>query len=127
MKVGDVATWERTFTEAEVRQFAVFSGDEGTHHTSPDESGRLMVHGLMTAMLPTKIGGDMNFIAREMRFQFQRPVYAGDTVRCVVTIVEVEETERHWRLKSTLSCRNQHGQEVLSGEAAGVAPKAVSN
>ena len=40
-----------------------------------------MAHGLFTATLPTKIGGDLNFIARELTFQFHRPVFAGDYSR----------------------------------------------
>jgi 3-hydroxybutyryl-CoA dehydratase len=120
MKVGDVVAWERTFTLEDVRLFGQFSGDEGTHHLQPDERGRLMVHGLLTATLPTKIGGDINFIAREMTFKFHRPVYSGDTVRCEVTIVEVTETPQYKLLKSSWVCRNQHGKEVMSGEAHGV-------
>jgi len=120
MKAGDVVAWERAFTEEDVRQFGQFSGDEGTHHLQPDEQGRLMVHGLLTATLPTKIGGDINFIAREMTFKFHRPVYSGDTVRCEVTIIEVTETGSHTQLKSSWVCRNQHGKEVMSGEAVGI-------
>ena len=120
MKVGDVVTWERSFTEDDVRQFSLFSGDEGTHHLQPDERGRLMVHGLLTAMLPTKIGGDINFIAREMAFRFHRPVFSGDTVRCEVTILELNDTAEYRQLKSSWICRNQHGKEVMSGEAHGV-------
>lgn len=123
MKTGDVISWERTFTEDDIRLFGKLSGDEGTHHMMPDEAGRLMVHGLLTATLPTKIGGDINFIAREMRFHFHRPVFAGDTVRCEVTIVELEEAEQFHQLKSRWSCRNQHGKEVMSGEATGVVRK----
>lgn len=120
MKVGDVVTWERSFTEDDVREFSVFSGDEGTHHLQPDEKGRLMVHGLLTATLPTKIGGDINFIAREMTFRFHRPVFSGDTVRCEVTILELNDTAEYRQLKSSWICRNQHGKEVMSGEAQGV-------
>ncbi len=120
MKVGDVVTWERSFTEDDVREFSVFSGDEGTHHLQPDEKGRLMVHGLLTATLPTKIGGDINFIAREMTFRFHRPVFSGDTVRCEVTILELNDTAEYRQLKSSWICRNQHGKEVMSGEARGV-------
>lgn len=123
MKIGDVISWERTFTEDDIRLFGRISGDEGTHHMSPDEAGRLMVHGLLTATLPTKIGGDINFIAREMRFYFHRPVFAGDTVRCEVTIVELNEAEQFHQLKSAWSCRNQHGKEVMSGEATGIVRK----
>lgn len=120
MKVGDVVAWERTFTEDDVRLFSKFSGDEGTHHLQPDAEGRLMVHGLLTAMLPTKIGGDINFIAREMKFRFHRPVFSGDTVRCEVTIVELAEKAEYRQLKSSWVCRNQHGKEVMSGEAQGI-------
>ena len=120
MKVGDVVVWERSFTEDDVREFCKFSGDEGTHHLQPDERGRLMVHGLLTAMLPTKIGGDINFIAREMTFRFHRPVFSGDTVSCEVMIIELTETAEYKQLRSSWICRNQHGKEVMSGEAQGI-------
>ena len=80
MKIGDTITWQRTFAEEDIRRFNEVSGDQGVHHVTADEHGRLMVHGLLTATIPTKIGGDMNFIAREMKFQFYRPVFSGDTL-----------------------------------------------
>jgi 3-hydroxybutyryl-CoA dehydratase len=123
MKVGEVRVWERSFTAEDVRLFASFSGDEGEHHLAPDEQGRLMVHGLLTATLPTKIGGDMNFIARELTFRFQRPVFAGDTIRCEVRLTEIEPAEGFERVSSIWTCRNQHGKEVMSGEAHGVIRK----
>ncbi len=76
-----------------------------------------MVQGLLTATLPTKIGGDLNFIARQMTFQFLRPVFAGDTVQCEVTIVGLEPTEQYTRLSCQWVCRNQQGKEVLTGQA----------
>lgn len=120
MQIGDTLNWSRTFTEEEIRLFAKLSGDEGEHHLLPDDQGRLMAHGLLTATLPTKIGGDLNFIAREMTFQFHRPVFAGDTIECEVTLVELEPTEQFMRVASKVVCRNQHGKEVMSGEARGV-------
>src|SRR5205809_7632670 len=96
MQVGDKRVWERTFSEEDVRLFARFSGDEGEHHLEPDQQGRLMVHGLLTATLPTKMGGDLNFIAREMKSRFHRPVFAGDTIRCAVTLIHfVPDAEFH--------------------------------
>lgn len=120
MQVGDVFSWERTFTEEDIRLFGELSGDKGAHHIKPDEKGCLMAHGLLTATLPTKIGGDLNFIARELIFQFHRPVFAGDTVRCEVTIVGLEQAEQYTRMSSGFVCRNQHGKEVLTGQAHGV-------
>jgi len=120
MKVGDVVAWERTFTDEDVRRFAEFSGDEGAHHLRPDGSGRLMVHGLLTATLPTKIGGDIDFIARRMTFNFLRPVFSGDTVRCEVKILALRDAGPFTELESSVVCRNQHGKEVMTGEAEGV-------
>lgn len=120
MQVGDVMRWQRTFSEADIRAFAALSGDEGEHHLVPDEQGRLMAHGLLTATLPTKIGGDLNFLAREMTFKFHRPVFAGDTILCEVVLVELEPEEKIMRVVSEWSCRNQHGKEVMTGEARGV-------
>jgi 3-hydroxybutyryl-CoA dehydratase len=123
MKVGDIVSWQRTFSADDVRLFNKISGDEGVHHVTPDEQGRLMVHGLLTATLPTKIGGDMNFIAREMKFQFHRPVFAGDTVSCEVTIVALEPLDKYTNVLSEFVCRNQLGKEVMTGYALGIVRK----
>lgn len=123
MQSGDTISWSRTFTEEDIRLFAKLSGDEGEHHLIPDEKGRLMAHGLLTATLPTKIGGDMNFIAQNLTFEFQRPVFAGDTVVCDVTLVSLEQDEataQYTRVVSRFVCRNQNGKEVMTGSANGV-------
>lgn len=123
MKVGDTASWQRTFSEDDVRLFNNISGDEGVHHVVPDEQGRLMVHGLLTATLPTKVGGDLNFIAREMKFQFHRPVFAGDAIDCEVTIVALGPADKYTNVRSEFVCRNQLGKEVMSGYAEGLVRK----
>ena len=120
MQAGDVISWQRTFTEEDIRLFARLSGDTGEHHLQPDARGRLMAHGLLTATLPTKVGGDLNFIAQELTFQFQRPVFAGDTITCDVTLVEFEPDEKFIRVTARSVCRNQDGKEVMSGDARGV-------
>ena len=120
MRIGDTISWQRTFSEDDIRLFNKMSGDEGVHHVTPDEKGRLMVHGLLTATIPTKIGGDMNFIAREMKFQFYRPVFAGDTIECEVTVVQLEPAEEYTNVHTEFICRNQLGKEVMSGHALGI-------
>ena len=120
MEIGDHVSWQRTFTETDIRAFTELSGDAGEHHQQPDAQGRLMAHGLLTATIPTKIGGDMNFIAREMTFQFYRPVFSGDTISCDVTVAELEPAEELTKILTTFVCRNQHGKEVMTGTARGV-------
>jgi len=120
MNVGDTLSWSRTFTEDDIALFAKVSGDQGEHHLVRDEKGRIMAHGLLTATLPTKIGGDLNLIAREMVFRFLRPVFAGDTIECVVTLTAAEPADGYTTVASDWKCTNQHGKEVMTGAAKGI-------
>jgi 3-hydroxybutyryl-CoA dehydratase len=120
MQAGDTISWERTFTEEDVRLFGELSGDQGIHHVESDEQGRLMVQGLLTATLPTKLGGDMNFIAREMVFEFLRPVFAGDTIRCETTIIQYEQADGRVNMAASCVCRNQKDKVVLTGRTHGI-------
>src|SRR5258705_11241055 len=119
MQVGDVIRWQRTFSEEDIRAFTELSGDGGEHHLVPDEPGRLMAHGLLTATLPTKIGGDLNLIARELVFRFHRPVFAGDTIECIVTLTSAEPADGYVKVVSEWRCINQHGKEVMTGGGSG--------
>ncbi|MCI0477057.1 MAG: hypothetical protein L0Y55_12480, partial [Anaerolineales bacterium] len=89
MQIGEKIIYQRTFSVEEIELFARVSGDTGAHHVAPDALGRVMVHGLLTATLPTKIGGDLNYLARDMHFVFERPVYAGDTITCELVPTEI--------------------------------------
>jgi 3-hydroxybutyryl-CoA dehydratase len=120
MQVGDVTVWERTFTVEDVRLFGQLSGDQGIHHVEPDEQGRLMVQGLLTATLPTKLGGDMNYIARELVFEFLRPVFTGNTIRCESTITHLEKADGHTKMAAEWVCRNRQGKEVMTGHTHGI-------
>ncbi|SDZ16149.1 hotdog domain-containing protein [Thermoactinomyces sp. DSM 45892] len=94
IEAGSVFCYERTFTLEDVQQFSAISGDEGDHHMVPDEYGRVVVHGFLTATLPTKIGGDFNVVARDFTMKFVRPVFTGDTIRCEVTMHRIEKQEQ---------------------------------
>ena len=120
LKVGDVISFERTFTKEDVELFSKISGDEGIHHLTPDEQGRLVVQGLLTATLPTKVGGDHNVLARNMDFEFLRPVFTGDAILCEVSIEQFEKQEKRTRIHAVFACKNQHGKEVLTGSFSGV-------
>jgi len=78
-----------------------------------------MVQGLLTATLPTKVGGDLNFIAREMAFEFLRPVFTGETVTADVTFTKLEELEGRLWASVEAVCINQAGKEVLLAHIRG--------
>jgi len=121
LKVGDKITFERTFTTEDVELFCKVSGDEGIHHVTPDEQGRLVVQGLLTATLPTKVGGDNNVLARTMDFEFLRPVFTGDTIKTDVTIAKYEKTDNNrTAIIANFLCTNQNEKPALRGSFAGV-------
>ena len=120
LKVGDRISWSRTFTIEDVERFGEVSGDRGIHHVQPDAQGRLMVQGLLTATLPTKLGGDLDYLARDMVFEFLRPVFTGDTIDCLVTVNRVEKQPGRTYAEFEIVCTNQAGKEVLRSSTKGV-------
>lgn len=121
LKVGDTITFERTFTAEDVELFTKVSGDGSSHHVTPDEQGRLVIQGLLTATLPTKVGGDHNVLARTMNFEFLRPVFTGDTIICEVTIEKFKKQDNNRiSILASFLCANQNEKQVLRGSFAGV-------
>lgn len=120
---GDRYTHERTFSPEDVRRFGELSGDRQPIHTEPDGEGRLVVQGLLTATLPTKIGGDLEFIARRMEFEFRRPVYTGQRIACELTVESVEEREERYEATASTVCRRAGEEIVLRGRVEGVIRK----
>jgi len=121
LKLGDINTFERTFKLEDVVLFTKISGDEGTHHTTVDELGRHVIQGLLTATLPTKIGGVNNILARIMHFEFLRPVFTGDKIICEVTIDKHEEQDNNRiAIEASFQCVNQYVKQVLKGNFTGV-------
>lgn len=99
LRVGAVSRWTRTITEDDIRRFGEISGDKGRHHMEKDSRGRLLAHGLLTATLPTKLGGDLQFIAGTMTFEFLKPVYSGDALTCTGTVASSAEQSSRWRVR----------------------------
>ncbi|KFM98927.1 enoyl-CoA hydratase [Bacillus clarus] len=120
IKVGDTFKYERSFTEAEVLEFANLTGDKGRHHMEYDENGRLMVHGLLTASIGTKIGGELHYIARELVSEFIRPVFTGDTITCEITLTNIEQMEGYKKVAIESVYRNQLEKTVLVGNSYGI-------
>jgi acyl-CoA thioesterase FadM len=79
-----------------------------------------MAHGLLTATLPTKLGGDLNFIARTMEFEFLRPVYAGDALVCAGLVDDVVAERKRLRVTFSFSVNNSKGKTVMKGVSSGV-------
>lgn len=117
---GDTWTYSRTFTNEEVEQYAELSKDEGYHHVVADEDGQVVLHGLLTATMPTKLGGEINYLARTMEFEFPQPAYTGVEITCETTIERVEERNGRTQLDASFVCETANGNIVLRGRTEGV-------
>jgi acyl dehydratase len=117
---GESFRYTRTFTIDDVRAFAAVSRDRGIHHVEAGEDGRLLVHGLLTATIPTKLGGDIDYLAQAMSFRFHRPVFTGDEILCDCRAAKVEDRGDRTYVEFEIRCTNQQGKEVLTGSTTGV-------
>lgn len=117
---GQVATVERTFTREDVATFADLSRDAGEHHREPDADGRVVVHGLLLAVLPTQVGGDRDVLARTMSYEFHRPAFTGQRLTCEVTTESVTEKADRYEVESRGVCRDSDGETVMTASYEGV-------
>lgn len=79
----------------------------------------MVVQGLLTATLPTNIGGELSYIARTMEFNFHQPVHTGNTIRCKWTNEIVEERADRYNLTSSVVCYNEEEETVMEAHIEG--------
>ncbi len=124
LKVGDSFSISRAFTEEEVLRFAEITRDYNPVHFderfsgSKNFSGRIC-HGLLVASMISEIGGQIGWLASEMRFYFKKPVYIGETISCNMTITRVGE---QGRAEAEAIFRNQASETVLRALLKGILP-----
>ena len=93
--VGEQATVEKTFTQADVEAFSAISGDVNPIHLNEDYArgtrfGARLVHGflaasLISAVLGTKLPGPGAIYAKQS-LKFRAPVYPGEKLQAMVTV-----------------------------------------
>ena len=99
-------------------------GDFNPIHSDPDYAASTPFHepiapgiftaGLISAVIGTQLPGP-GAIYLSQSLKFVKPVRAGDTIAARVEVIEVIRERNRIRLSTV--CTNQHGEEVLSGEA----------
>jgi acyl dehydratase len=124
LALGTRAEFSRVVSDAVVRQFVQVVGDDNPLHADPEFAaatpfGRPIVPGVLTAGLVSAVigttlpGPGSLYISQDLRFV--KPVFPGDTITAIVEVVEIVEARNRIRLSTV--CVNQHGEEVLIGEA----------
>lgn len=124
LSAGMKFRYSRLISAADIRDFTKSSHDSNIYHVKEDAQGRLIAHGLLVASLVTKIGGDLNFLARTMVFDFQKPTFSGDTLECIVTLDSLVEQRERMKCRFSFKISNQLNEVVMIGETSGMIRKA---
>jgi len=147
-EIGDQVRFAKTVGESDIYLFAGITGDFSGNHVNEEfmkESiyRRRIAHGVLligymstcsTRMIERSMAKGIDSTPVSLgydRVRFLAPVYIGDTVEAVYTIVERDAERRRTRAK--VEVRNQHGDLVCVAEhimkwvkAAGRAESAAS-
>jgi len=124
LRMGDVAEVVRQVDADGVAEFVEAVGDYNPIHSDPEYAARtsfrepiapgVFTAGLISAAIGTELPGP-GAIYLSQTLKFLKPVKVGDTITARVTVAELL-TERN-RIRLSTVCLNQHGEEVLTGEA----------
>jgi 3-hydroxybutyryl-CoA dehydratase len=122
--VGDVETFSKTITEADIVLFAGVSGDTYPLHVDAEYAkttrfGQRVAHGMLSASLLSTVNGLMlgmpGGLYVEQTLRFRRPVFIGDTLTARSEVVKIDTEKR--RLHCATTIVNQHGKTVVDGAA----------
>ncbi len=130
IKVGDSATLSRVLSRDDILLFASVSGDVNPAHVDEefaksDFFQKIIAHGMWgAALISTVLGTELpgpGTIYLGQTLRFKRPVSVGDKIATTVTVLDKNEETAHVRFQCV--CRNERGDEVISGEAEVLAPR----
>jgi 3-hydroxybutyryl-CoA dehydratase len=127
---GDAAELVRVVDENAIASFVGSVGDFNPIHSDREFAARtsfqepiapgVFTAGLISAVIGTQLPGP-GAIYLSQSLKFMRPVRFGDTITTRVEVVEVLRERNRIRLLTV--CRNQQGEEVLTGEAWVMPPR----
>jgi len=111
VREGSTLSWTRRYEEAELREYDALVGRE------PDAAG-LLPDLLVIAPL-TKLGGDLNYLSRAMRWRHHRLVRADETLTAELQVTRLERETDVVRI--AFEARIRAGDDVVvSGTSYGV-------
>ena len=120
---GETFEIKRTFTKADVDRFIEISGDQNQHHITPDDKGRVVVHGLLTATLPSIIGGEFSVNGRVFHIEWLKPVYTGDEIVCKLVLEKLDHQATRIKVTASFEIYNQNNEKVATGYFFGLIAK----
>jgi acyl dehydratase len=127
---GDSAEIVRVVEDGDIVAFVDAVGDHNPVHSDPVYAAStpfanpiapgIFTAGLISAVIGTELPGP-GAIYLSQTLKFVKPVRSGDTITARVEVLEVQADRNRIRLQTV--CRNQRGEDVLSGEALVMPPR----
>ena len=121
MQVGDSASFTKTMTETDVILWVGLTGDMNPIHIDQEYSkttrfGKVLVPGVLVLGLVSNVITQVTFghVYANQSIKFLKPVYIGDTVTAIGTIIEKIEAKNMVKIET--KCVNQDGALVMIGE-----------
>ncbi len=132
IKIGDTASFGKTFTEADVYLFTGIIGNfnpthvnkEFVKHTKSQKRTvpQMLVAGLVSKIIGTQYPGNGS-VHVSQDLEFIQPVYMGDTCEATIEVTKIDgKLDRVW---FDLKCTNQDDELVLIGESEIIPPAIV--
>lgn len=128
LNLGDTAYLTRKVTLGDIMLFAAATGDRQPIHLDELYAkktffGKRIAHGMLTggfisAVLGMRLPGP-GTIYLSQSLIFRKPVFIGDTITATVTVETIGEK----KVELLTICKNQDGEEVLTGKAVVSPPK----
>jgi phosphate acetyltransferase len=129
LKIGDAASLTRRVASNDIRLFAEVSGNLDptrleTRCAATDAFGHFAAHGMwigavVSAVLGAQLPGP-GTIYLDQELHYRKPIAPGDVITATVAVREKRPDSRIVLLDTV--CRNQRGEEVLTGVATVIAP-----
>lgn len=132
LSIGDKNYFCKTVGESDVYTFAGITGDFFQLHL--DEAyakntrfGRRIAHGLLSdSFVAGVLGGKLpgsGSIMLEHFVEFKKPVFIGDSLEAAAELIKIEEKKSVYIAEFDVSCTNQNGEVVLTGNSRHMLPK----
>ena len=123
---GSVFRFERAFEQDEIEAFGRLIRDYNpVHHDEGWCAAKGLAgpicHGMLVGSMICEPGGQLGWLADGMAFRFRRPVYPGDRITCLMTVVDVDG---RGKARAEAVFTNQDDQRVLTAELSGYLPDA---
>ena len=124
IKIGDSASFERTFSEADVAAFAELIGDVNPLHmddayAQTTKFGKRLVHGMLVGSLFSRFVGmylpGKHCLYLSQTLEFKQPVFIGDAVVVEGTVQSMSISTGIIRIALTI--HKKTGEEVVRGIA----------